>query len=53
MSQEQHNPASESPPDAGKTGDSSQLPVESGADEKTKGESYEPQGQSTEAPAEG
>ncbi len=53
MSEKEHSPGSESPPEPGQTGQSSQLPVESGAVEETEGEANHPVGQSTEAPAEG
>jgi hypothetical protein len=53
MSDKDHSPGSESPPEPGQTGQSSQLPVESGAHEETEGAANQPVGQSTEAPAEG
>ncbi len=53
MSEKEHSTGSESPPGPGQTGQSSQLPVESGAVEETEGEANQPMGQSTEAPAEG
>jgi len=53
MSEKDHSTGSESPPEPGQTGQSSQLPVESGATEESAGESNQSVGQSTEAPAEG
>jgi len=53
MSEKDHSPGSESPPEPEQTGQSSPLPVESGALAESEGESYKPMGQSTEAPAEG
>ena len=53
MSDKDHSTGSESPPGPGQTGQSAQLPVESGAAEETEGETNQPVGQSTEMPAEG
>jgi len=49
----EHSPGDENPVETGQTGESSQLPVESGAVEVNEAEANKPIGQSTEAPAEG
>ncbi len=53
MSEKDLSTGSESPAEPGQTGQSSQLPVESGSDEETEGQLNQPMGQSTEMPAEG